>query len=77
MSNHDPRQVAENLRGHLAPHDRRLSFLFGAGTSSAVNIAPESPAGETPKYEPLIPGIDGLTEACSAAVCASFAQVSK
>ncbi len=41
MITHDPRQVSEDLRNHLAMHDRRLSFLFGAGTSSAVNIAPE------------------------------------
>ncbi len=69
MFTHDPRQVAEDLRSHLAMHDRRLCFLFGAGTSSAVNIAPDPPAGEKPVYEPLIPGIDGLTEFCRKAVC--------
>ena len=69
MITHDPRQVAENLRNHLAMHDRRLFFLFGAGTSSAVNIAPDPPAGEKLKYEPLIPGIDGLTKLCREAVC--------
>jgi len=69
MITHDPRQVAEDLRNHLAMHDRRLFFLFGAGTSSAVNIAPDPSAGEKPKYEPLIPGIDGLTKLCREAVC--------
>lgn len=49
-------------------HDRRLSFLFGAGTSSAVNIAPAPPAGEKREHVPLIPGIDDLTEFCSKAV---------
>jgi len=68
MITHDPRQVAEDLRNHLATHDRRLSFLFGAGTSSAVNIEPDPPAGKKPKYKPLIPGIDGLTEFCCEAV---------
>lgn len=68
MSTHDPRQVIEDLRNHLAMHDRRLSFLFGAGTSSAVNVAPDPPAGEKPKHKPLIPGIDGLTEICLNAV---------
>ena len=68
MSTHDPRQVIEDLRNHLAMHDRRLSFLFGAGTSSAVNIAPAPPVGEKTKHVPLIPGIDGLTEFCRKAV---------
>lgn len=69
MRTHDPRQVAEDLRNHLATHDRRLSFLFGAGTSSAVNIAPDPPPGQKPRYEPLIPGIAGLTDLCGKAVC--------
>ncbi len=69
MGTHDPRQVIEDLRNHLAAYDRRLSFLFGAGTSSAVNIAPTPPAGEKPTYEPLIPGIDGLTEICCTDIC--------
>lgn len=69
MSTHDPKQVAEDLRNHLAMHNRRLSFLFGAGTSSAVNIAPAPPVGEKPTHVPLIPGIDGLTEFCRKAVC--------
>jgi len=64
VSTHDPRQVIEDLRNHLAMHDRHLAFLFGAGTSSSINIAPDPPAGQKPKHEPLIPGIDGLTELC-------------
>lgn len=68
MSTHDPRQVIEDIRNHLAAHDRRLAFLFGAGTSSSINIAPVSAAGQKPKNEPLIPGIEALTEVCGVAV---------
>ena len=68
MRTHDPRQVIEDLRDHLAAHDRRLAFLFGAGTSSAVNVASVPAAGSKPLFEPLIPGIDGLTENCGAGV---------
>ncbi|MCA9464399.1 MAG: SIR2 family protein [Nitrospira sp.] len=60
--------MIEDLRSHLATHDKRLAFLFGAGTSSAVNIAsPPNSAGK-PKHEPLIPGTEGLTEICRTAV---------
>ena len=69
MSIHDPRQVIEDIRNHLASHDRHLAFLLGAGTSSAVNIAPAPPPGGKPAHEPLIPGIEGLTELCRASVC--------
>lgn len=68
MRSHDPRQVIEDLRNHLAAYDRRLAFLFGAGTSSAINIASNSVAGEKLKHEPLIPGIEGLTKVCLDAV---------
>jgi hypothetical protein len=70
VNNHDPRQVIEEVRNHLAAHDRSLAFLFGAGTSSAVNIAPALAAREKPKHEPLIPGVYGLTEICGNAVAA-------
>ena len=60
--------MIEDIRNHLAAHDRRLSFLFGAGTSSSINIAPAPAAGQKPKHEPLIPGIEALTEVCGAAV---------
>lgn len=68
MSTHDPRQVLEHVRNHLAAHDRRLAFLFGAGTSSAVNIASAPSRGEKLRHEPLIPAIDGLTEICAMVV---------
>lgn len=68
MSTHDPRQVIDDVRNHLAAHDRRLAFLFGAGTSSAVNIAPAPLQGEKSKHEPLIPGNEALTEICCTAV---------
>jgi len=57
------------LRNHLATHDRSLAFLFGAGTSSAINIAPPPNSGEKATHEPLIPGIEQLTELCKKAVC--------
>lgn len=68
MTTHDPRQVIEDLRGHLAQHDRRLMFLFGAGASCAVTVAAQTREGDEPKVEPLIPAIDGLTETCREAV---------
>ncbi|MCP4603484.1 MAG: SIR2 family protein [Proteobacteria bacterium] len=77
MTTHDPRQVAEDVRNHLATHDRRLSFLFGAGTSSAVNIAPAPHSGEKLTHQPLIPGIDGLTELCREAVTSLGEEQSK
>lgn len=77
MITHDPRQVIEDLRNHLATHDRHLTFLFGAGTSSAINIAAPPPAGTKPTYEPLIPGIDGLTALCHTAVAGMGQEQSK
>ena len=61
---HDPRQAAGLLRDHLASHDRRLAFLFGAGVSASINIAPPPAPGERLAYEPLIPAVDQLTDAC-------------
>lgn len=58
---HDPRQAVESFRGQLATHDKRISFLFGAGTSCAVSE--NVPAGG--KASSLIPAIAGLTKACS------------
>ena len=68
MSIHDPRQLIEDIRNHLAAHDKRLVFLFGAGTSSGVNIASPSSAGTKPIHMPLIPGIKGLSDLCEEAV---------
>lgn len=39
-------------------------FLFGAGTSASVNIAPEPAPGEPHKVESLIPAIKQLTILC-------------
>lgn len=65
MSTHDPRQVIELLRDHLATHSKPICFLFGAGTSSSVNVAPP---GSTPAFAPLIPAIKELTRKCGDAV---------
>jgi hypothetical protein len=59
MTFHDPKQVVENLRNHFASHEKRIVFIFGAGTSCAVNGAePGQP------YKPLIPAVAGLTKVC-------------
>lgn len=59
--NHDVKAMVAMLRDHLAAHDRPISFLFGAGTSCAVNLDPQG-------FKPLIPAVAGLTDACKAAV---------
>lgn len=62
MPGHDPYDLIGRLRDHLSAHDTPISFLMGAGTSSAVNIAPIPPAGAGPRgYKPLIPAVVGLT----------------
>lgn len=68
VSTHDPRQVIEDLRNHLAAHDRHLAFLLGAGTSCAVNVAPAPAPGTKPTHQPLVPGTDALTAVCRAEV---------
>ncbi|MDD5449413.1 MAG: SIR2 family protein [Candidatus Omnitrophica bacterium] len=68
MSTHDPRKVVEDLRDHLAAHDKTLIFLFGAGTSSSINIAPLPAAGAKREHKPLVPAVKLLTERCKAAV---------
>lgn len=68
MLTHDPEPVIHLLRDHLAAHDKRLAFLFGAGTSSAVNIASPAPPGSKRGYEPLVPAIEPMTDRCKAAV---------
>lgn len=54
---HDARRVVENLRDHLARHDKPIAFLFGAGTSCAVKTVDEG--------SPLIPAVVELTQICS------------
>lgn len=68
MTTHDPQRLVHLLRDHLAAHDKRLLFLFGAGTSSAVNIAPPPAAGEAPEHVPLIPALETMTIRCQEAV---------
>ena len=68
---HDPRRVIEDIRNHLAVHDRCLVFFFGAGTSSAINIAPPVEAGKPAIHKPLIPGVLDLTDICKGAVSAT------
>lgn len=68
MRSHDPRKAIEDLRDHLARHDRPLSFLFGAGTSSSVNVAPVPAPGGKPTYKPLIPAVARLTEICEESI---------
>src|SRR5690606_12943015 len=68
MSTHNPETVIHLLRDHLAAHDKRLAFLFGAGTSTAVNSAPEVAPNEGPGYMPLVPAIAPMTEARNRAV---------
>jgi len=66
--NHDAKAVVGMLRDHLAAHDRPISFLFGAGTSSSVNAAPLAAPGIPRPFAPLIPAVAGLTIACEASV---------
>ncbi len=59
--NHDAKAIVAMLRDHLAAHDRPISFLFGAGTSCAVNVDPHG-------FKPLIPAVADLTDECKLAV---------
>lgn len=68
MPFHDPRKAAELVRNHLATHDTPISFLFGAGTSACINIAPKAPANTKPTYTPLVPAVELLTTQCCEAV---------
>ena len=62
---HDADRLIADLRDHLARHDKRVAFLFGAGTSCAVRIP--SPDDNT-KDVPLIPDVAGLTSLCEDAI---------
>ena len=67
---HDVTTLAADLRNQLARHDKRIAFLFGAGTSCAVRIL--SSDGET--VEPLIPDVTGLTNLCKQAIGSKSAK---
>ncbi len=56
MSNrtHDPVKTLDELRNHLALHDKPTAFFFGAGTSCSIRIG----------KDPLIPAVDELTRQC-------------
>lgn len=58
---HDAHKLLADLRDHLARHDKRVAFLFGAGTSCAVRIPPTE---DDEDDEPLIPDVAVLTEMC-------------
>jgi hypothetical protein len=60
MVSEDPRQIIDTLRTQLATHDKRIAFLFGAGTSCAVR--------DTNTGTPLIPAVDALSKLCDEAV---------
>ena len=68
---HDADRLIADLRDHLARHDKRVAFLFGAGTSCAVRVP--SPEDST-KEVPLIPDVAGLTSLCEDAVKAKCAR---
>ena len=65
MATHDPRQLLENLRDHLARHDKPIAFLIGAGASNAVRVKRNST-----DPEPLIPDTAALTQFCQEGVAA-------
>ena len=58
---HDAGRLLADLRDHLARHDKRVAFLFGAGTSCAVRV---SSSDDDDKDKPLIPDVAALTELC-------------
>ncbi|NJN36611.1 MAG: hypothetical protein HC794_05565 [Nitrospiraceae bacterium] len=64
MDKHNPVQFLRMLRDHLARHDRPVLFLFGAGTSCAVNVAPLDAAGKPTGFRSLIPAVVPLTKIC-------------
>lgn len=71
---HDADRLIADLRDHLARHDKRVAFLFGAGTSCAVRVP--SPDDSTINI-PLIPDVAGLTSLCKDAVKAKGTSYAK
>lgn len=61
---HEPEREIKKLREHLANPETPLLFLFGAGTSYAVNIGTRAGTNQKPQHIPLIPDMAGLTTAC-------------
>ncbi len=59
---HDAQKTLSDLRDHLARHDKPIAFLFGAGTSCAVQVP--SPDDKS-KLRPILPAVAGLTKICS------------
>ena len=51
---HDPVKTLDELRNHLALHDKPLAFFFGAGTSCSVRV----------DDVPLIPAVAEMTDQC-------------
>ena len=66
----NPVQFLRMLRDHLARHDRPVIFLFGAGTSCAVNVAPLDANGKPTGFKSLIPAVIPLTKICLEAATA-------
>lgn len=72
MTTHDPLIVLETLRDHLTQPESNIAFLFGAGTSCAVQIpvvvqeqhAAEAADNGEPKTRSLIPNVAELTDIC-------------
>jgi hypothetical protein len=57
----DAPKVLSDLRDQLARHDKPIGFLFGAGTSCAINVPK---VGSPTVMEPLIPNVASLTNLC-------------
>lgn len=71
---HDADRLLSDLRDHLARHDKRVAFLFGAGTSCAVRI----PSPDNDKTDvPLIPDVAALTALCESTVKAEGTAYAK
>ncbi len=62
---HDADRLLADFRDHLARHDKRVAFLFGAGTSCAVRILSPDDGNED---KPLIPDVAALTELCETTI---------
>ena len=68
MNTHNPQDLVESLRNHLADPNAPLAFLVGAGASCAV---PKKGSAD-----PLIPNIQQLTTECRDSACAESGEFS-